>query len=399
MQRAFAKTHEAAEGGWGCVNNIHAKLLYDIPKTAGIGPCRNTFKHERSTACAQWSIKNIGMTGYPADICRTKMDLPEIILKHIEEGIIGPDHIARAGMYHTLGFTGAATCIKNEQYVFRIHFLGFHKRIALCFHFLYFIFPPHIASLDHTHRGAGMGTNNDFTDSRAPHHGIINYRFQWDGFITPVSAIAGYNNRSRCILNTVGNTLCTETAKNNGMHSAYTCAGKHGNGKFGYHAHVNAHTVALFYPVVFQHIGKLHHLVQQFLIGKNPMRILRIIRLPDNGRFIAILCNMPVEAILGNIQLTALKPFNVRVGKIPVEHFIPFFAPNKMLSHACPKFFGMRKAVGIGHIVLVERPYLIGNGHIAISLKKITLVIYAAKVVRAIKSFIFFCLTIFTPQI
>jgi hypothetical protein len=111
------------------------------------------------------------------------------------------------------------------------------------------------------------------------------------------------------------------------------------------------------------------------------MRILGVIGFPYNGRFVAHSGNMPVKAIFGNVEFAAFKPFDGRIGEIPIEYFIPLFAPHKVLGHPGPKFFGVALAIGIGHIVLIQRTDLIRNRHGAIVFMKDVIIFEAAKVV------------------
>ena len=46
---------------------------------------------------------------------------------------------------------------------------------------------------------------------------------------------------------------------------------------------------------------------------------------------------MAIEAVIGNVQLTAYKPFRARI--VPFEHAIPFLEPVEFLGNAGPELF------------------------------------------------------------
>ena len=43
--------------------------------------------------------------------------------------------------------------------------------------------------------------------------------------------------------------------------------------------------------------------------GNDAYPLFRVVRVPDNGGFIAHRCQMPVDAVLGDVQLSSFEPF------------------------------------------------------------------------------------------
>src|SRR5690606_7901020 len=43
-------SHQRADGGRGGIEDIYLVLLHDIPKTPSVGPCGNSFKHQRGSS-------------------------------------------------------------------------------------------------------------------------------------------------------------------------------------------------------------------------------------------------------------------------------------------------------------------------------------------------------------
>src|SRR5271155_1241124 len=62
--------------------------------------------------------------------------------------------------------------------------------------------------------------------------------------------------------------------------------------------------------------------------------------LPDNGGFIfSRALNMAIEAVIGEINLSADKPFGPRA--IPFENFVPFLEPVQFAGDAAPELVGI----------------------------------------------------------
>ena len=78
---------------------------------------------------------------------------------------------------------------------------------------------------------------------------------------------------------------------------------------------------------------------------------------------------VPVKAILSNVELGAFKPFNSRLLKIPFKHLVPFALPAKVLGYIAPKCFGIVRCclvrvevLGMGaNLVRVIHRYKLGN--------------------------------------
>src|SRR5438132_13772544 len=62
---------------------------------------------------------------------------------------------------------------------------------------------------------------------------------------------------------------------------------------------------------------------------------------------------MPVEAVVGNIDLAADKP--LRVWWFPLQHSVPFLAPMKLFRHARPKGFRIGRGLRTQPFQLLHR--------------------------------------------
>jgi hypothetical protein len=71
----------------------------------------------------------------------------------------------------------------------------------------------------------------------------------------------------------------------------------------------------------------------------------RIVGLPDDSRLIAHAFQMPVDAILCDIETAIDKPFYIRFSEVPFQHLIPFPAPDKLCGYVIPELFRLLYAL------------------------------------------------------
>src|ERR1700744_6720739 len=138
------------------------------------------------------------------------------------------------------------------------------------------------------------------------------------------------------------------------MYGAYPRASQNGYGQFWHHGHIDTNTVASFCAIVLQYIGELANCFVQLFIGEYAVILVRVVRFPDDGGFVAQRFQVTVEAILGNIELSALEPFYFWFGKVPFQYLIPFFAPIKIVGYFLPELFGLFNTLFIGFLVFGE---------------------------------------------
>ncbi len=262
-------------------------------------------------------------------------------------------------MHYPFGLACRTRSIEDKQHILRIHLLCRAFEAALCFHLFYFVLPPYIAALDHANRGAAVRKHNYLFNRRALHQSIINNTFERNLLVAPVTAIGGNHDAALRVLYAVGNGLRRKSPEHYRMHSADAGAGQYRYSQLGHHGHVQANTVAFSGAVVFKHMSKLAYLIVQLLVGEHPVVFGRVIGFPDDGRLIARLFQVPVEAVFGNIKFSAFKPFNIRLGKTPAQYMIPLFTPGIFFGNAAPECLGLLNALLINVLIFFER----GNFH------------------------------------
>ena len=177
LQRGRSKGHQAADGGWRCVQQMDTVLVHQVPEATGVGPGGNAFKHHGGGPCTEWAVEQVGMAGDPPDVCGAKVHPARLVLEDVYKGVGGPNQIPRAGMNDAFGLTGGPRRVQNEKQVLGGHFFGRKKRISLVLHTLNFVGPPGIPAFEHGNRLVGMVEDQDLANRRARHQGIVDDAF------------------------------------------------------------------------------------------------------------------------------------------------------------------------------------------------------------------------------
>ncbi len=84
-------------------------------KRPGVGIIGDALKHQRDRAIGERAVDNIGVARDPPNVSRAPVDLATIVIEDILVGHGGVDHVAAGGVQHTLGLTGRARGVENEQ--------------------------------------------------------------------------------------------------------------------------------------------------------------------------------------------------------------------------------------------------------------------------------------------
>src|ERR1700722_1383811 len=117
LHKIKPESHQAADSGGGSIDGIDVELVYNVPKTPGIGPGRNALEHNRDRPGTQRTINNITMSRDPTDIRRTEINVAGLILKYIDKTVIRKNHIARAGMNNPFWLARRTGSIQDKQHI------------------------------------------------------------------------------------------------------------------------------------------------------------------------------------------------------------------------------------------------------------------------------------------
>jgi hypothetical protein len=97
------------------------------------------------------------------------------------------------------------------------------------------------------------------------------------------------------------------------VHGADPRAGQHGVGRLGDHRQVDGDAVALLDAVLLQHIGEAADMLVQFVVG-DLLVVIRVVAFPDDGDLVAALLQVPVDAVVGDVEDAVLVPLDRTLG-------------------------------------------------------------------------------------
>ncbi|OPY71371.1 MAG: hypothetical protein A4E63_01570 [Syntrophorhabdus sp. PtaU1.Bin050] len=96
------------------------------------------------------------------------------------------------------------------------------------------------------------------------------------------------------------------------MESAYPCTGEHGDDQFGDHREIDSDHIAFLDAQVFKHIGKFIYLAVQVEISED-LPVIGVVSFENNGCLVFLCFQVPVEAIVADIQFPAFEPFHMEI--------------------------------------------------------------------------------------
>src|SRR5690554_3548608 len=225
----------------------------------------HAFKHQCRSTIGQRAINDIAVTGDPAHVSSTPVDIAIVVIEHILVGQAGINHVAASSVLEPLGRAGRTGGVEDEERVFGVHFLG-RTVTGLLVHYFVIpdvatVVPVNLAAgtLDHQHLVAHLGTQTcqrsvDVILERhllATAYGLVSGNHQFG--VGTEYALRQYVGR--------------EAAKHDRMHGTDTGTRQHGDGRFGNHRHVKSNDITLANTEFFQRIGELAGLGVQLTVA------------------------------------------------------------------------------------------------------------------------------------
>ena len=90
------------------VENVDFVFFYDLPEAAVCRIVGNAFKHDRCCSVAQRPVKNVCVTGNPAQISRAPVHITIMIIENDFMRVSAINKITTRGMHNTFGLSGGA---------------------------------------------------------------------------------------------------------------------------------------------------------------------------------------------------------------------------------------------------------------------------------------------------
>ena len=320
--RLVAHRVQGANGRGRGVKGVYLVLVDHFPAAPRVRVGGHALENQRGGAVGKGAVDDIGVTGDPADIRGAPVDLALAVIEDILERHGGLQQVAPGGMQHTLGLAGGAGGVKNEQRVLRVH--GLRRAVAggagggLVVPDVPPFLPAGVAAgAPYDQAGMHIGTGLQ---------GGVGVEFQGDVPAAANAFVGGDQGLAIRVEDTVLQGFRGKAAKDYRVHRPDAGAGQHGVGGLGNHGHVDTDTVALAHPALLEHVGQFADVFLQFRIG-DVLAGGGIVALPDEGGLAGSLRQVPVDAVVADIELAAREPGGLTLDEIEINHFIPGFVP------------------------------------------------------------------------
>ena len=89
-------------------------LFADFPKSTPIGVIGYTFIHHCGRPIRQRAIRDVAVTGYPADVSCAPVDITRSIIEDIVKCGCDIGEVPASGMQHAFGFSGRPRGVQNK---------------------------------------------------------------------------------------------------------------------------------------------------------------------------------------------------------------------------------------------------------------------------------------------
>ena len=158
----------------------------------------------------------------------------------------------------------------------------------------------------------GALVDHDLRDLLAAAHAerLVDHRLERDLLAAAELAVGGDHRHRAGVDDALLHALRREAAEYHRMRGADARAGLHRDHGLDRHRHVDEDAVGRLDAQRLEAVGELAHLVVQRLIGD--LRHLAVIRLEDDGGLVGLRLQVPVEAVVGGVQLAVVEPAEER---------------------------------------------------------------------------------------
>ena len=172
---------------------------------------------------------------------------------------------------------------------------------------------PDVAARRHVDLAAGAAHHDDLLVAGAALQRIVGVLLERHLPAAAQAFVGGDDQLGIGIVDAAGERIRAEAAEDDRMHGADAGAGQHGIGRFRDHRQVDGDAVALLDAVLLQNIGEAADMLMEFVVG-DLLVVIGIVAFPDDGHLVAALLQMPVDAIVGDVEDAVLVPLDRDIG-------------------------------------------------------------------------------------
>ncbi len=312
---------------------------------------RHALEDHRRRAVRERPVHDVTVARDPADVRRAPV---HVVLAQVEHRLVrerGVDEIAAARVQHALRLAGGARRVKDEQRVFRV------DRDRLAFVGLRvddFVVP--LVAVIHRDRRPGALHDQHVLDrlgarrrQRLVHVGLERHLLA-----AAHAFVRRDHDGRRAVRDAPGERIGREAAEDHGMDRTDPRAREHGDGGFGNHRQVDGDAVALLHAQALQRIRELADAVIELAV-RDVLRDLGVVAFVDERRLVAARGEMPVEAVVRDVELAVVVPADVEVVRVETDVLHPGVRlhPVDALAHAGPEALRVADRFGVGLLVVV----------------------------------------------
>jgi len=195
---ARAGPHERTDDRWRRVEDVHPKLLANLPEPIRRRIRGHAFEHERGGPKRQRPIHDIGMARDPTDVRRAPMN---VVVREVEDDLArvgGVGQIPAGGVINTLRLARGAGRVEDEKHILGVH--GFHGTFAFDIVIGHAVVPPEITTRQHLHRVAGMPQHHAFFHTGAFLERLIGIGLKRDGLTRTDDRIARHQHLGLAVI-------------------------------------------------------------------------------------------------------------------------------------------------------------------------------------------------------
>ena len=285
------------------------------------------------------------MAGHPADVGGAPVD---VLVVQIEDPLVSrrdAGQIAGGRVDDALGLARGPRCVEQIEKVLGVHGLGRAARRGA----LDEVVPPDVAAALHLDRLARSLEHDDGLDARCAPQRFVRVLLERHRRAPAVAAVGRDHQGRLGVVDPLAHGLGREAAEDHAVGRPDPGARQHRDRKLGHHRHVDRHPVALADAVTFQRGGEQADLAIEVPVGEDP-RIARLAFPDQRGLGLARPFRVPVQAVVGHVQLAADEPLGVR--RLPLERLLPGREPVQLARALLPELHRVPRGLGIDRLAI-----------------------------------------------
>ncbi len=304
--------HERPDRGGGGVEDGHPVVVDDLPETVEIGVVGGTLVDDRGGPVGQRPVDDVAVPGDPADVGGAPVHVAVgFEVEHQGVGGGDPGQVTGLGVDDPLRLPRGPRCVEDVEGVFGVEDLGLTVlRLTVDQ-----VVPPDVTPLHHLHAVIGASHDDRVGDVRG--RSSASSVFTFSGTTLPPRHAPSWVITTRQSESRIRDRqgVGGEPAEHDRVDQAEPGAGQHGDRQLRDHPHVDGDPIALAQTEALEPVGEPAHLGGEVGVGDGAS--VAGLTHPVVGNLVAMLGEMPIEAVVRQVELPVLEPLEEgRVGVV-----------------------------------------------------------------------------------